>query len=143
MLEGLDTGLAILLITWGPALVGFIPVLIGWNRIASSTIQSAFPKALWALTASICVGPIGFAVFLIIWIGVRSVKPFYTLPPQLFVALLAVGFVLSVIALAIAACAKNAARAAILVGSIVVAAVNTAGFAWLLSTSRGISMWVN
>jgi len=131
MLQGLDTGLAALFITIGTPLAGLIPVLIGWGRITaqrSCTGQHTFPKALWSLTASICIGPIGMFAFWIIWIiGGQLAKPHgvdYTLPPQLWVVLLGIGFILSGVALMVGVCERNAARAAVLTGSIAVALFN-------------------
>lgn len=148
MFEGLDTGLAMLFITLVAPLIGCAAALVGWVRIVSqwtSSGQRTFPKALWALTGSTCVIPIGVLVCWIIWtIGGLLAKPpgvGYTLPPQLWITVVVLGLTLSLTALVIAVRERNAARHTVLIGSIFVTAVYIFGFAWLLSTSKGLSMW--
>jgi len=139
-------GLALLFIAWGVPLVGCIPVVSGWGRTVSqwnSSGQRALPKALCALTASICIDPVGFSGAALIdrWdptsLGLADVLL------RITIGVLLVGFIMSVIAFVIAAREHNSARASVLAGSIAVAAVNLVGFAWLLSTPRGNSMWTN
>jgi hypothetical protein len=145
MLQGLDTALAVLFIIWVPALAGGVPALIGWRRITShwsSTGRRTFPKALWALTASICIGPIGLLTEAIYerlaakCLGLVDVFPLFLAIP------LVAGFILDLMSLVMSR-DKNAARVAVLIGSIAVASVYIFGFAWLLSTSKGISVWTN
>ena len=47
MLQGLDTALAVLLITFGAPLVGLIPVLIGWDRITAQ--WNSFETRLYSI----------------------------------------------------------------------------------------------
>lgn len=139
-------GLALLLITWGTPLVGFIPALVGWNRIASQwngTGQREIPKALCALTASICIGPVGFCVVEIIDRLDPTSRSLADFVNRLLIMFLVFGFTLSLIALVIAVCERSAARATVLIGSIAVAVVNVIGFNWLFSTSQSISLWTN
>lgn len=104
MIEGLDTGLAALLITWGTPLAGMIPVLIAWGRLLSERKgagQCPFPRALWALTAAVCVDPAG--LFVLGCIRDRYAQGAVLLVnylPRLWVGCLAVGFLLDVVALA-------------------------------------------
>jgi hypothetical protein len=83
----------------------------------------------------------------IVWtIGGLLAKPSgvgYTLPPALWIAVAGLGFILNLTALVIAVREQNAARRSVLVGSFAVAAVYIFGFAWLFSTSRGISLWTS
>jgi hypothetical protein len=147
MYDGIDTGLVALLITWVTPLVGCIPVLIGWVRITSrwnGKGQRTFPKALCALTASICIDPVG--IFVVGFIQHLLADRFLSLVnvlPRFWITFLAIGFILNMAALLIAVGERNVARTAVLTGSSAVAAVNIVGFAWLLSTSRGISMWTS
>ena len=143
MLQGLDTALAVLLITFGAPLVGLIPVLIGWDRITAqwnSFEKRTFPKALSALTISICIGPIGL-LFESIYerladrlFGLVDVLP---IPLTIFVL---VGFFLDLAAIFMLS-GRNTAHVPVLIGSVAVAVVNIIGFVLFFSSSRGVSLW--
>lgn len=141
MLEGLGAGLAELFITWLAPLIGCIPVLVGWRRFNSqpnSDGQRRFPKALWALTASICIDPVGTIVvgFINDRLATGALR-YVQVVPGLWTAVLVIGFILNVIALVLAVSERNAARAAVLTGSIAVTVVNVAGFIWLFIGTDG------
>jgi hypothetical protein len=124
--------LAVLLIVWGTLAVGAIPVLLAWRRIADHrhiTGQRELPKALWALTASICIDQAGYYIFRapIDW-SRGTTFPVYLILYGVF----ALGFLLNLAALVLALRERNVARNAVLTGSIAVAVVNVLGFAWLL-----------
>jgi heme O synthase-like polyprenyltransferase len=145
MLQGLDTVLAVLLITLGAPLVGLIPVLIGWSRITAqwnSSEQRTFPKALSALTASICICPIGlFFESIYERLADRLFGLVDVLPIPLTIFIL-VGSLLDFAAIYMLS-ERNAARVPVLIGSVAVAVVNIVGFALFFASSRGISMWTN
>lgn len=138
MFEGLDTALAVLLITWGAPLAGLIPVLIGWDRIKSamnSTGEPASSRALRFLTASICIAPIGFTTLRVIALFAEPLGVVQIFSIWTWIGVLAAAFALNLAALITVVRERNAARTAVLVGSLVVGLVNTAGWIWLYNTS--------
>jgi hypothetical protein len=135
MLSGLYFAIPMLFITWGTLAAGVIPVLLAWSSIAGqwhNTGQRVIPKALCALTASICVDLAGRCVFgfLPVWIcGSFAGR-------LVWLTFVVVGFLLILTALFMSR-ERNAARAAVLTGSIAVFVVNAAGFIWLLIATDG------
>jgi hypothetical protein len=129
MLSGLKFALPMLFITWGTLAVGIVPVLLAWGSIAGQshvTGQRVIPKALCALTASICVEQAGCCVFwfLPVWICDSFVGHL------VWFTFVVVGFFIILAALFMSR-ERNAARVAVLTGSIAVAVVNVLGFVWL------------
>jgi hypothetical protein len=132
--------LAVLLIVWGTLAAGVIPVLLAWSSIAGqwhNTGQRVFPKALCALTASIFVVQAGNYICRALTDWTQGTRPVYLI----LIGFFAFGFLLNLAALVLVLRERNAARAAVLTGSIAVAVVNVLGFVWLFSSSLGISMW--
>lgn len=143
MLQGLDTALATLFIIWVPLLVGCIPVVIGWSRITfqlNGSDQRKFPKALLALTASICAGPIGLLLEYIYGLLAERIFNAVDFLPLVLATFVVLG-VLADLAAILMSFEKNSARPAVLIGSIAVGLVNVVGLALFFSSSRGISMW--
>jgi hypothetical protein len=136
MFGGLDFGFPVLFITWSTLAVGAIPILWAWLRIADqwhNTGPRVIPKALCALTASICFGP---AANYVCGALSDSTQGTFDIHPIWFSFLVA-GFILNVTALVMALREQSAARAAVLAGSIAVAVVNAAGFIWLFVATNG------
>lgn len=136
MLEGLNTALAVLLITWGAPLLGVIPVLIGRGRLRSERIgtrQRTSSRALRVLTVSICIGPIGSLVFRILdSLVARPLGLINPVPLYVWISILVAAFALDLVALSMAWRERNVARVPVIAGATAVALVNTAGFIWLL-----------
>jgi hypothetical protein len=116
--------------------VGVIPVLLAWLRITGqwhSTGRRVIPKALCALSASICVVQAGFHICRALTDRTQGAFPVYLILFGFF----ALGLLLNLAALFLALRERNDARAAVLTGSIAVAVVNAAGFIWLFIATNG------
>lgn len=136
MLKGLNTALAVLLITWGAPLVGVIPVLIGRERFRSErngTSQRTSSRALRVLTISICIGPIGSVAFRILdSLVARPLGLIHPVSLHIWIGILVAAFVLALAALSMAWRERNVARISAITGALAVVLVNAAGFIWLL-----------
>ncbi len=131
----LDFVIPILFISLGTFVFGTISVLLGWSRIprrGQHTEPRGFPKALSALTASICVVPMGLFVIVLLPAWLRNSY----VGRSVWLAFLIVGFLLNLTALFMSR-EQNSARSAVTMGSIIVAAVYVIGFTWLLIATNG------
>jgi hypothetical protein len=136
--EALDFVIPILFISLGTFVFGMIFVLLGWSRIPGrghNTGSGDFPKALSALTASICVVPVGFIVIVLLPGWIRNSYAGHSV----WLAFVIAGFLLNVTALLMSR-EQNAARSAVTIGSIIVAAIYASGFTWLLIATDGSSL---
>jgi len=133
--EALDFVIPILFISLGTFVFGTIFVLLGWSRIPGpghNTGSSGFPKALSALTASICVVPVGVIVSLLLPGWIRNSYAGHSI----WLAFVVAGFLLNLSALFMSR-EQNAARSAVTIGSIIVAAFYAVGFTWLFIATNG------
>lgn len=128
--ETLNFVLPILFITFGTLGTGSIFVLLGWSMIRGrwqSTGPRVIPKALSALTASICVVLVGLCVTVFLPAWIRNSFEGHLV----WLISVVVGFLLNLTALFLSR-ERNAARIAVITGSIAVAVMNAVGFIWLL-----------
>ena len=133
--EALDFVIPILFISLGTFVFGTIYVLLGWSRIPArghNTETRGFPRALSALTASTCIVPIGWIVSLLLPAWIRNSYAGHSV----WLAFVIVGFLLNLTALFMSR-EQNAARSAVMIGSIIVAAIYAVGFTWLLIATKG------
>ena len=128
--QALNFVIPILFITLGSLVLGTVPVLLGWSRIPSrgqNTEPRELPKALSALTASVCVVPLGFLVFVLLPAWIRNSYAGHSV----WLAFVIAGFLLNLMALLMSR-EQNAARSAVITGSMIVGVIYAVGFIWLL-----------
>jgi len=133
--QALDFVIPILFISLGTFVFGTISVLLGWSRIPGrgpDAESRGFPKALSVLTASISVVPVGLLVFVLLPAWIRNSSAGHSV----WLAFVIVGFLLNLTALFMSR-EQNAARSAVIIGSIIVAAIYAVGFTWLLIATEG------
>lgn len=111
-------------------------MLMAWSRMNSQwrrTGERVTPKALLALTLSICTGRLGSFICRVITDRPSSTFDCY---PILF-GFLVIGFLLNLLTLVLAFRERNDARRPIVAGSIAVAIVNATGFIWIFAATNG------